>query len=361
MKSVITVIIFLLVIGSIIIIHELGHFIAAKYFGVYCHQFSIGFGPKIWSYQGRETQYELRLLPFGGFVSMAGEEDQSDNENLKDIPFERTLKGAKTYQKVIIFLAGIFMNFVLTLVILFGMNLTVGRIPVQVAQIGDIVSESAADKYGLEVNDVIKEITVEETGQTFPISSFQDIQLNQNKIKEDLPYVTLIITVERNEQNHTVKLVSQFNEETQSYQLGVIQASTPMNFVDSVRYTFIGFYRMSTSIFTSLGLLMTNFKETVTQLSGPVGIYSITKEVTQTGQIANVFRLIALLSVNIGIFNLLPIPGLDGCQVLFALAEKIIGREIPENFKITLQLIGFGLVIFLMLFVTYQDIIRLLN
>ena len=86
MQNIINIIVFLLILGSIIIIHELGHFLAAKYFRVYCSQFSIGFGPKIWSKQGKETEYEIRALPFGGFVAMAGEEDQIDNENLKDIP-----------------------------------------------------------------------------------------------------------------------------------------------------------------------------------------------------------------------------------------------------------------------------------
>ena len=96
MQTIITIIVFLLILGSIIIIHEFGHFIAAKIFGVYCSHFSIGFGPKLWSKKGKETEYEIRALPFGGFVSMAGEE-QSDEEELKDIPLERTLKGIKTY------------------------------------------------------------------------------------------------------------------------------------------------------------------------------------------------------------------------------------------------------------------------
>ena len=93
MQTIINIIVFLLILGSIIIIHELGHFLAAKFFGVYCGQFSIGFGPKLWSKKGKETEYEIRALPFGGFVAMAGEEDQADNEDMQDFPVERTLKG----------------------------------------------------------------------------------------------------------------------------------------------------------------------------------------------------------------------------------------------------------------------------
>ena len=116
---------------------------------------------------------------------------------------------------------------------------------------------------------------------------------------------------------------------------------------------------MSVAIFAALGQLVTKFSETVTQLSGPAGIYQITAQVTETGQIAYVLNLLALLSVNIGIFNLMPIPGLDGCQVLFAIVEKMIGRELPEKLKLTLQMIGLGLVLLLMVFVTYQDILRI--
>ncbi|MCD7839018.1 MAG: site-2 protease family protein, partial [Erysipelotrichaceae bacterium] len=92
MQTIISIIVFILILGSIIIIHEFGHFMAAKYFNVYCSQFSIGFGPKIWSKQGKETEYELRCIPFGGFVAMAGEDDQIDNEDMKDVPLERTIK-----------------------------------------------------------------------------------------------------------------------------------------------------------------------------------------------------------------------------------------------------------------------------
>ena len=146
MQNIINVLVFLLSLGSIIIIHELGHFLAAKFFGVYCGQFSIGFGPKIWSKKGKETEYEIRALPFGGFVAMAGEENQEDNEEMQDIPIERTLKGIKAYQKVIIFLAGVFMNFILAIVVLLSVNVFAGQLPVNVAQVGTISQGSAAEK-----------------------------------------------------------------------------------------------------------------------------------------------------------------------------------------------------------------------
>ena len=106
---------------------------------------------------------------------------------------------------------------------------------------------------------------------------------------------------------------------------------------------------------------MTKFSETVTQLSGPAGIYQITAEVTQTGQVQYIFNLLAMLSLMLGFLTYYQFPGLDGCQILFALVEKAVGRELPQKLKLTLQMIGLGLVLLLMVFVTYQDIMRMLG
>ncbi|WP_270526320.1 M50 family metallopeptidase [Longibaculum muris] len=359
MQTIINIIVFLLILGSIIIIHELGHFLAAKFFGVYCGQFSIGFGPKLWSKKGKETEYEIRALPFGGFVAMAGEEDQADNEDMQDLPVERTLKGIKTYQKVIIFLAGVFMNFVLAFVVTLGVNVFAGQLPVNVAQIGQIEANSPAAQYGLEKDDVIQQIEIVETGESILVSNFEDVHLTQDTLKTKANTLNMKITVLRDNQKKVIDMKVPYNVEASRYSLGIQQATRDMNIAEAFQYTFISLKSMSVAIFAALGQLVTKFSETVTQLSGPAGIYQITAQVTETGQIAYVLNLLALLSVNIGIFNLMPIPGLDGCQVLFAIVEKMIGRELPEKLKLTLQMIGLGLVLLLMVFVTYQDILRI--
>lgn len=359
MQTIINVIVFLLILGSIIIIHELGHFLAAKFFGVYCSQFSIGFGPKIWSKKGKETEYELRALPFGGFVAMAGEEDQAENEDMKDVPVERTLKGIQTYKKVIIFLAGVFMNFVLAIVVTLGVNLVSGQIPVNVAQIGTIVDNSPAQQAGLKENDIIQQVDVQETGQTLLVSNFDDLQLTQDYLKTTSQTLNLKVTVLRGEAKEVVDVKVNYNQDDGKYKLGITQATRHMNIAESFQYTFVSLGTMSMAIFSALGQLVTKFSQTVTQLSGPAGIYQITAQVTETGQVAYLLNLLALLSVNVGIFNLTPIPGLDGCQVLFALVEKMIGREIPSKLRLGLQMVGLGLVMLLMVFVTYQDISRM--
>ncbi len=361
MQNIINILVFLLILGSIIIIHELGHFLAAKFFGVYCAQFSMGFGPKIWSKKGKETEYEIRAIPFGGFVAMAGEEDQLENEELKDIPLERTLKGKKTYQKVIIFFAGVFMNFVLAFVVLFGVYVTSGQIGVNEAQIGKIEQGSPAQIYGMCEGDVIRQMTIQETNAQILVSDFKDISLTKEKVKTDRQEITIVMNFERDGQPQELEMKVSYNEGEGRYILGVLQATRDMSIAEAFQYTFVSFGQMSTAIFSALAQLVTKFSETVTQLSGPAGIYQITAEVTQAGQVQYIFNLLAMLSINVGIFNLLPIPGLDGCQILFALVEKAVGRELPQKLKLTLQMIGLGLVLLLMVFVTYQDIMRMLG
>ncbi len=361
MQNVINVLVFMLVLGSIIAIHEFGHFIAAKYFDVYCSHFSIGFGPRLFSKKGKETEYEIRALPIGGFVSMAGEADQEEVEEMKDVPLERTLKGKKTYQKVIIFLAGVFMNFVLAVIVLFASNLMAGQVPVDRVQIDAVENQTPAAQYGLKANDIIEKIYVKDSKKTILIDSYETFSSSLTKenfgTTDDHPLVTVQVKRENESKNIDMKL--QFNEQTQNYYFGIVFKTRRMSFIESITYTVTDVKEMSTSIVDALRLLVVNFASTVKQLSGPAGIYQVTAQVTETGQVASIFRLVGLLSINIGIFNLLPIPGLDGCQVLFAVVERIIGKELPQKLKLILQMVGLGLVLLLMFFVTYQDLMRI--
>ena len=307
MQTIINILVFFVILGAIVLIHELGHFLTAKLFGVYCAEFSIGMGPKLFSKKKGETDYQIRALPIGGYVAMAGEADQEDSELMKDVPYERTLKGIKTWKKCIIMLAGVFMNFVLALVLLIGIYSFV-EVQTNTSEIGSVVKNNGAYNAGVQAGDTINKITI--NGEEHIIASFSDIQsvLSNENLQLDTDTVT----------------INQF-----------------------IEYALL--------IFTTLGKLITDLTHTVSQLSGPVGIYTVTAQVTQSGSISTLLSLTALLSTNIGMFNLLPIPGLDGSQVLFALVEKIIRREIPTKMKYALQMAGLILVIGLMNFVTIND------
>lgn len=358
MQTLINLLIFFLILTAIITIHEFGHFVAAKMFGVYCGAFSIGMGPKIYGKKGKETEFQIRALPIGGFVTMAGETDQEEETEFKDVPKERSLKGKKTYQKVIIFLAGIFNNFLLGFLILMVLNTTVGTIPVEQPVIGQVVADSGAETAGIQAGDTITEIAYD--GKIFAIDHFDDITKALTVKNAANKSVTIKVTLIRDGEKQTVNVNAGYNSKVSRYQMGIIQATRKMGFGEAIGSTFTEVGSMALMVFTALKGLALHFSSTVKQMSGPVGIYSVTAQVASTGNVANLFYLMALLSINIGVFNLLPIPGLDGAHTLIALVEGVLHRELPQNVKYGLQLAGLALVLLLMLYITFQDIMKLL-
>lgn len=355
MQTIINIIVFFLILGAIVLIHELGHFLTAKLFGVYCAEFSIGMGPKLFSKKKGETEYQIRALPIGGYVAMAGEADQEDNEIMKDVPYERTLKGIKTWKKCIIMLAGVFMNFVLALVLLIGIYSFV-EVQTNTSEIGSVVKNKGAALAGIEAGDVINKIKI--NNEEHIIASFSDIQevLDNENLQLDTDTVNMKVGLTRNKHYLEKEVTAKYNNETKSYVMGITAATKQITFAEAIRQGINQFIEYALLIFTTLGKLITDMTHTVSQLSGPVGIYTVTAQVTQTGSISTLLSLTALLSTNIGMFNLLPIPGLDGSQVLFALVEKVIRREIPTRIKYALQMAGLILVFGLMIFVTVNDI-----
>ena len=355
MQTIINIIVFFLILGAIVLIHELGHFLTAKLFGVYCAEFSIGMGPKLFSKKKGETEYQIRALPIGGYVAMAGEADQEDNEIMKDVPYERTLKGIKTWKKCVIMLAGVFMNFVLALVLLIGIYSFV-EVQTNTSEIGSVVKNKGAALAGIEAGDVINKITI--NNEEHIIASFSDIQevLDNENLQLDTDTVTMKVGLTRNKHYLEKKVTAKYNNETKSYVMGITAAMKQLTFAEAIRQGINQFIEYALLIFTTLGKLITDMTHTVSQLSGPVGIYTVTAQVTQTGSISTLLSLTALLSTNIGMFNLLPIPGLDGSQVLLALIEKVIRREIPTRIKYALQMAGLILAFGLMIFATVNDI-----
>ena len=355
MQTIINILVFFVILGAIVLIHELGHFLTAKLFGVYCAEFSIGMGPKLFSKKKGETDYQIRALPIGGYVAMAGEADQEDNEIMKDVPYERTLKGIKTWKKCIIMLAGVFMNFVLALVLLIGIYSFV-EVQTNTSEIGSVVKNKGAALAGIEAGDVINKIKI--NNEEHIIASFSDIQevLDNENLQLDTDTVNMKVGLTRNKHYLEKEVTAKYNNETKSYVMGITAATKQLTFAEAIRQGINQFIEYALLIFTTLGKLITDMTHTVSQLSGPVGIYTVTAQVTQTGSISTLLSLTALLSTNIGMFNLLPIPGLDGSQVLFALVEKVIRREIPTRIKYALQMAGLILVFGLMIFVTVNDI-----
>lgn len=358
MQTIINIIVFCLVLGIIILIHEFGHFITAKMFGVFCSEFSLGMGPKLFSKKLGETDYQVRALPIGGYVAMAGEADQEDNEDMKDVPYERTLHGISTWKRCVIMLAGVFMNFVLAIVLLISAY-ALFDVSVNSSEIGGVVQGKAAQVAGLKKGDVISKITIGE--DEYMIGSYSDIQnvLSRDHINSDQEEISITVTYNRKSTTYERQMNAKYDEDSQSYHIGIVQKTRRLSFFEAVKYGFNRFVTFATLIFSTLAQLITNLTSTVNQLSGPAGIYTVTAQITESGSLLTMISFIALLSTNIGMFNLIPIPGLDGAHVLIAVIEKIIGRELPQKLKYSIQLIGLMLIFALMIYVTINDIGRM--
>lgn len=359
MEWIIGILAFILMLSVIVIVHEAGHLIAAKAFGVYCNEFSIGMGPALWQKKGKETTVSIRAFPIGGYVMMAGEDDGSqdaeEDEWLKNVPEDRKLYSKKWWQQIIIMAAGVFMNFVLALLIFVGLAFSRGYIvddPLPVVY--EVVENTPASRAGLqEGDDIIK--AVSKNGESVePKTQYELAEFTQLNPEE------MTLTVLRDGKEVQLSLTPEMDEESNTYIIGYrSKANTRKgNFFEYIKAGWDDMIYTTSSIFSSLGMLLTG--KHLDQVSGPVGIFQITKETAMMG-IRSYISLFALISVNIGIFNLLPIPALDGGRIVILLLEKIIRRKINPKIVENIILASFVLLFGIMIFATYNDILRLFS
>ena len=350
MNFIITLLILFVMLGLIISIHEFGHFIAAKKSGVHVDEFSIGMGPLIFKHKPKnsETTYSLRALPIGGFVSMAEKEEKGSK-----IKKDRVLENKNFFQVFWVLIDGIVFNFILAIVLFFISGLLYGR-PVSEPVIKEVVDGKPAYVAGLETGDRILSVN------GVSIKTWDDflLEVSAKKLKDNYVFEIKKTNGEIKTYDIVPEVVtSDAGEETRVF--GIVSEGTTYKkgFVNALKYAFVGTYDNSVTIFRILGSLFTG-QVSVKNLSGPVGIYSIIDQVKSQG-LEMLLYLTAYLSINVGIVNLLPIPVFDGGRIFILIIEKIIRRKTGQKLENTLNYIGFGLMILLMLFVTFNDITRL--
>ena len=367
MSIFITLIAALIVFSAVIAIHEFGHFAVAKLCGIQVNEFSIGMGPALWKKIYKGTQYSLRALPVGGYVALEGEEspesqqaeavrDEREAEEENPVPPEQRtgipLNEAPVWQRVLVMVAGAFMNFVLGFVVL---------VILVAAQEGAITSKTI---YSIE-NDAL-------CGQTGLQAGDEIVAVNGRRcfVANDILYE--LVRTEAYRARFTVKRDGQKvelpdvqfdtwqDEDGQTHMtLGFTVygiKKTPLNVLKEAWNSTLYYGRI---VFTSLEDLVRG-RESINDLSGPVGI------VTAIGQAASygwqdLLELLALITINLGVFNLLPFPALDGGKVVFLIIEGVTGHAVPEKLQGTLTIAAFALLFGLMLFATYNDIIRLVT
>lgn len=351
-STLLNLLLFIFILGLLIFVHELGHFLTAKKSGVYIYEFSIGMGPEIKSIKGKDgILYSIRALPIGGFVQMAGEIYEDDDT--KKIPKEQFMCNRPWYQRLIILVAGVFNNFLLAIILLFAMALIWGA-PSLKPVVYDVTDAYPAKEAGIKAGDVIKSINGSK------VKTLDKTQLLLLLKTKDDKYQ---ITVEhKNGQTATYEVVPKKEKNDDGDEVKVFGIQTKTNitkgFGSSVKYAFTKFGSVVEQMWLTIVNLFTG-KISISAMSGPVGIYSVVGE-TRSAGVESVIYLIAYLSINLGIMNILPIPALDGGHLLFLIIEKIRGKKIDEKIEGITTTIFFALLLLLMLYITIHDVIRLI-
>lgn len=353
------IILFVLLLSVIVLIHEFGHFITAKLFNVYVQEFSIGMGPKIFAIKGKETQYTLRALPIGGFVAMAGDESNEAVETQVDttaIPHDRCLNNIHPLKRTIVMAAGIIMNFVLAIFIISMIYLSFGQISVAAKPVVEEVYENYPAYGKIEKGDYIKSIEFTNGYKISPkdFDEFSTFMSTYDGVGD------VTFTIERNGELIEVDLKPVFDQEMSSYVIGI---QTPkrevvkLNFFNSFKYGFD--YLVNITKITLVALLGLFRGVGFNNLSGPVGVYQVTSQAISMGFITYM-NLMAILSMNIGLMNAIPLPILDGGRILLLLIESIIRKPISKKVQNLIMSLSAALLILLVIFITYKDIMKLL-
>jgi len=344
-----TIIYFVLILGVIIFIHELGHFLFAKKAGVKVFEFAIGMGPKIFSRKSKkdETEYSIRLVPLGGFCSMAGE----SNEDEKNVPKDKLLQNKTWFQRFMVIFAGPLFNFILAFVLLLSIGLIYGATPTKPV-VGVIERNSAAHKAGLEVGDTILSINDKKVG------NWDQVMMQLQMVDGSKEVKFKIMDTSLNETTINIKPEKIIEDDTITYRFGIgTGTKREKGILPSLSYACSKLVSLTQSMGTTLVGLFTG-KIAVSNVSGPVGIYTVIGEQAKAG-FDSILYLTSFLSINVGFINLIPFPAFDGGRILFLIIEKIKGSPVDSKVENMFHYVGFFLLIGLMILVTFNDILRL--
>ena len=350
MSIIINLIIFILILTVIIAFHEFGHFLFAKLCGVYVYEYAIGMGPKIFSKQIGETVYSLRAIPIGGFCQLAGEDLDADDK--KKIKKDRRLQNKTPFQRFLIMFFGPMNNFILAVIILFLIALIWGGTTMNPI-ISEVEEKSAAEVAGIRVGDEV--ITI----NGHKISTSDDISLY---LAVADPKKGSTFKVEHDNGTYdTIKVkpkkIKVDGKDTYRYGIGMQQEKTK-GLGNAFVYTFKKTCSIFKQMYITLGYLFTGHIK-LNQLSGPVGIYSVVGKSREAGGLANILYLMAFLSINVGVINLLPIPAFDGGHILFIIIELIKGSPVKPELENKIHFIFLILLLLFMLVITFNDIVNL--
>lgn len=355
------------ILALLILVHEAGHFAAAKLQGIHVNRFSLGFGPVLWRLQGAETEYAVRALPLGGFVGFPDEDEDCPYPN--DDP--DLLKNRSVGDRLVVMSAGVMANLVFAYIALATMFIAVGIPTVQQYQPGILIPQvtpaGAAQEAGLRPGDIVlaaedqsyRDVdTVEEAGQI--IEQFQALIQSHGDQPVDL-------TVQRGDELLDLTVVPQLKPSEGRALIGVqLAANQKMEFRPAagigeiISESASAYQRVVMVNIQGFKQLIQNFQDTASQVSGPVGIVKIGAELAESDSVS-LFNFTALISINLAILNLLPLPALDGGHIAFLLLEAVRGKRLPKRFEERVMQTGLVLLLGLGVVLIFKDTIALVS
>ena len=345
MQTALNIVYAIIVFGVIIFVHELGHFLAAKWSGIKVNEFALGMGPALLKFKGKVTQYSLRLFPIGGYCKMEGEDDESDDS---DAFYKKPI-----LNRIIVIVAGAFMNFLLGFVILlfiFGGSKAQSTITIDSFSKG-ATSSITGTNGGLKVGDKFVKIN------GYSISNSTDIIFSLMRAKAGKANILVVRGGKETELNNIefpmTKNPDGTNVMTNDFFVKPVK-TTPLNVI-SHAFTFT--ISVVKIVWLSLVDLITG-KLSFNQLSGPVGV------TTAIGQAAGIglqalLLLVVFITVNLGVVNLLPLPALDGGRLIFLIIEAVRRKPVDPKYEGYVHLAGFVLLLLLMVVITFSDVVKL--
>lgn len=329
-----TAVVAILVFSALVFIHELGHFSIAKLVGIKVHEFAIGMGPKILGFKKGETDYSIRALPIGGYVRMEGEDEKSDDA--------RSFNNKSIKERIAVILAGPLMNVILGIVLFTIIFYSVTG--VATTGIDQIIDGTPAQEVGLEPGDRIVSINDRTIEQWDHI--VEEIDRSEGE--------ALIFEVERANSVIEKTIVPEVDPETGQYRIGIMPV-TEKSFTLAVRNSINQTRMIVLGILDFFRGLVGSRQEVLEDVVGPVGIINLVGQASRAGWVY-VLHLAGLISINLAVMNLLPIPALDGSRILFLIVEAFRGRPIDPDKEGFVHIVGFALLMLLMIMITYKDI-----
>lgn len=330
----------IVIFGLLIFFHELGHFLVAKRVGIGVTEFAIGFGPRLFSHQAGETMYSLRVFPLGGFVRLVGENPEESNE-------KGSFQNKPVWARFLVIAAGSTMNFILAILLFSFIFFAYLGVPLlNSTEIGAVLAGGQAEEVGLQQGDRIISIAGDQVADWAELVSLIHAQ----------PGEEIEIIYERQGQASAVTLVPVRDPQTGEGRIGIqaqVRMFAPLLSIRAGLLHTVWFLRLFAS---TIMQMVTGYA--APDVVGPVGIIQIVGEVARTG-VVNLMSLAAIISLNLGILNLLPIPALDGSRLVFLLVEGMRGRPIDPQKESFVHFVGFTVLILLMIVIAYRDLSRL--